>query len=146
MLCSFRNYFYKKYTLIKEGKYLSKVDKNKYVLVIDDDITALDLVSFLFEKRGYNVRRTPSGFEAIELVKKECPDLILVDLRMPGLNGVQTVTRIRNLEDSKMPIIAFTAVDDSDLHNEAIEAGCNEVIVKPCPSKRLIRVIESYLN
>jgi CheY-like chemotaxis protein len=120
-------------------------EKTKYILVIDDDITALDLVSFLFEERGYHVERAADGLSAIEYVKKVVPDLIIVDLRMPQLDGVATVTQLRGLGVTNTPIIAFTAVDDSDLHQEALDAGCNEVLTKPCPSQRLIRCINRYL-
>ncbi len=116
------------------------------ILVIDDDITALDLVSFLFEERGYHVERAADGLSAIEYVKKVVPDLIIVDLRMPQLDGVSTVTELLKLGVKDIPILAFTAVDDVDLHQAALEAGCSEVLTKPCPSQRLIRYINRYLG
>jgi two-component system alkaline phosphatase synthesis response regulator PhoP len=118
---------------------------SKHILVIDDDVTSLDIVSFFFEERGYNVDRCADGKSAIEYVKKITPDLLIVDLMMPEINGVETVKQVRQLGLTDTPIIAFTAVDDSDLHREALEAGCNEVLTKPCPTEKLLRHIKRYL-
>ena len=118
----------------------------KHILVIDDDVTSLDIVSFLFEERGYDVERCSDGFAAIEYVKRVKPDLLLVDLMMPGINGAETVRQIRELGLSAVPIIAFTAIDDPELHRGALDAGCNEVLTKPCPAEKLIRNIKKYLK
>jgi CheY-like chemotaxis protein len=116
------------------------------ILVIDDDITSLDIVSCLFERKGYEVERCADGYTAIESVRDMDPDLLIVDLMMPGINGVQTVEKIRNdLGIKTTPIIAFTAVDDPEVHEQAISAGCNEVLTKPCPSEKLVRAITRYL-
>ncbi len=116
------------------------------ILVIDDDITSLDIVSYLFEKKGYEVERCADGFSAIESIQEIEPDILIVDLMMPNINGVETVTRIRrDLKIEDTPIIAFTAVDDPNLHQQAVDAGCNEVLTKPCPAEKLIRVISRYL-
>lgn len=117
---------------------------SRYILVIDDDITSLDIVAFLFERRGYRVERCADGRTAIDEVRRSEPDLLIVDLLMPELNGAETVKRIREL-GFVMPIIAFTAVDDPDLHAEAVAAGCNEVLTKPCRPEKLVQHIEKFL-
>ena len=118
---------------------------NKCVLLVDDDITSLDIISFLFEDRGYKVLRQADGRKAIDMAQELKPDVLVVDLLMPGLDGVQTVNRIRGL-GLKMPIIAFTAVDDPDLHEKATEAGCNAVLTKPCRPEKLMQIIEKLLS
>lgn len=118
----------------------------KQILVIDDDITSLDIVSYLFEEKGYAVERCADGHAAIEFVKSHRPDILLVDLMMPQINGVETVREIRALGLSETPIIAFTAVDDPDVHAEAREAGCNEVLTKPLHPKKLLEKIERFLD
>ena len=120
--------------------------EQRNILVIDDDITALDIVSFLFEDRGYQVHRCADGFAAIDYVKEKTPDLIIVDLMMPQINGSETVREIRAAGNTEVPIIAFTAVDDLNFHEEAISAGCNTVLTKPLRPKKLIEHIENYLN
>lgn len=117
----------------------------KHILVIDDDITSLDIVCYLFEEHGYRVDRCTDGFSAIESVRNSPPDLMIVDLMMPQINGVETVRQIRDLGVGAVPIIAFTAVDEPDLHREAMDAGCNEVLTKPCPAEKLIRQIRRFL-
>ena len=114
----------------------------KNILVIDDDITSLDIVSFLFEERGYHVERCTDGFAAIEYVKNNHPDLIIVDLMMPQINGVETVREIRKLGLNKVPIVAFTAVDEPQLHEEAEAAGCDRVLTKPCRPDQLVESIK----
>ena len=123
----------------------AKETQSKHILMIDDDITALDIVSYLFEERGYDVERCADGFRALEYLETIKPDLILVDLRMPNIDGVQTVKKIREMGLAAVPIIAFTAVDDPDLHSEALDAGCQEVLTKPCPAEKLVRYIKRYL-
>ncbi len=117
---------------------------NKSILVIDDDITALDIVSFLFEERGYTVERCTDGFAAIEFVKGSTPDLVIVDLMMPGINGIDTVKEIRGLGVS-VPVIAFTAVDEPTLHDDATDAGCDLVLTKPCRPEKLVEHIKRLL-
>ena len=117
----------------------------KRILLIDDDITALDIVSFLIEERGYEVARHTDGFAAINYVTEQSPDLIIVDLMMPKINGVETVTELRGM-GVNAPIIAFTAVDEPELHKEAFEAGCDRVITKPCRPEKLIEHIRQLLE
>src|SRR5262245_37309875 len=93
------------------------------ILLIDDDITSLDIISFLFEGRGFGLRRCANGHAAIDAVREKRPDLILVDLMMPGLNGMDTVREIRALGLESLPIIAFTAAEDVDLHMDALASG-----------------------
>ncbi len=122
-----------------------KCTPSKQILIIDDDITALDIVSFLVQERGYLVERCTDGNSAITCAQDMMPDLIIVDLMMPDINGIETVKQIRSLGMTQVPIIAFTAVDDPDLHREACDAGCDEVITKPCRPDKLIKQIENKL-
>lgn len=120
-------------------------NKQKRILVIDDDITSLDIVSYLFEEKGFDVERCADGFSAIETVQNISPDVIVVDLMMPGINGVETVQEIRSLGFDTVPIIAFTAVDDPELHDEARKAGCDKVLTKPCRPEKLLQHIKEML-
>jgi two-component system, OmpR family, response regulator ResD len=121
-------------------------ERSRNILIIDDDVTALDIVAFFFEERGFTVERCADGPAAIDYVSKIIPDLIIADLMMPGMNGVETVKRIRGLGANNVPIIAFTAADEARYHSEARAAGCNEVVTKPCPIEKLLRIIKKYLN
>ncbi len=117
---------------------------DKKILIIDDDMTALDIVDYLFEDKGYEVVRAADGQSAIDTVEQVKPNAILVDLMMPKMNGQETVRQIRKL-GVDVPIVAFTALDDPEVHQEALDAGCNLVLTKPCKPNVLIKHIEELL-
>lgn len=117
----------------------------KEILLIDDDITSLDIISFLFEGRGFGVNRCADGHAAIAAVKKKLPDVVLVDLMMPGINGMDTVREIRALGFDSLPIIAFTAAEDVELHLDALAAGCNKVLTKPLSADALLKEVQALL-
>lgn len=118
---------------------------NNKILVIDDDMTALDIVDLLFEDQGYEVIRRADGLSALECVSEANPDVILIDLMMPKMNGQECIKELRN-RGIQVPIVAFTALDDPEVHQEARDAGCNLVLTKPCKSKELVRQIEDLLK
>ena len=125
---------------------MSKSGNGKRILMIDDDITSLDIVSFLFEDRGYQVERCSGGEPALELLASQKFELVLIDMMMPGLNGVETVSEIRSRALTDSPIIAFTATEDPELHKQAREAGCSKVLLKPIQPKQLIAEVEEFLT
>lgn len=114
------------------------------ILIIDDDITALDIMDILFEGRGFEVVRQPSGTSALAHLEQATPDVILIDLMMPNMQGQECIRQMRERGVS-VPIVAFTALDDPRVHQEARQAGCTKVIVKPCKSNELIKEIELLL-
>jgi CheY-like chemotaxis protein len=65
---------------------------------------------------------------------------------MPGMNGVEAVKIVRDQNMTIAPIIAFTAIDDPDLHESAVQAGCNSVLTKPCSTDKLVKEIKKYLE
>lgn len=117
---------------------------NNKILVIDDDVTALDIVDLLFEERGFEVLRRADGISALECVDQSTPNIILIDLMMPRMNGQECIRQLRQ-RGIQVPIVAFTALDDPEVHKEALDAGCNVVLTKPCKSKELVREIEKLL-
>ncbi len=117
---------------------------SKKILIIDDDVTALDIVDFLFEDKGFDVVRRADGISALECVEAESPSIILIDLMMPRMNGQECVRHIRG-KGITIPIVAFTALDDPEIHQEAITAGCNLVLTKPCKPAILVKHIEDLL-
>ncbi len=114
------------------------------ILIIDDDMTALDIVDFLFEDKGFDVVRRADGLSALQCVAEESPNIILIDLMMPKMNGQECIRQIR-ARGITVPIVAFTAVDDPEVHQEAIDAGGNLVLTKPCKPNKLIKHIEDLL-
>ncbi|RMD86532.1 MAG: response regulator [Candidatus Dadabacteria bacterium] len=115
------------------------------ILIIDDDVTALDIVDLLFEDRGYEVVRRADGQSALDCVAEVRPHVVLVDLMMPEMNGQETVRLMRE-QGVTVPIVAFTALDDPDVHQEALDAGCNLVLTKPCKPSLLVEHIENMIR
>ncbi len=117
----------------------------KKILIVDDDVTALDIVDFLFEDNAFNVVRRPDGLSALECVTEENPDIILIDLMMPKMNGQQCIKQMRE-KGVSCPIIAFTALDDADVHQEVLDVGGNLVLTKPCKPAVLIKHVQELIG
>jgi DNA-binding response OmpR family regulator len=114
------------------------------ILVIDDDMTALDIVDLLFEDKGFEVIRRADGISALGCVEEVAPDVILIDLMMPKMNGQSCIKEIR-AKGITVPIVAFTALDDPEVHQEALDAGGDLVLTKPCKPAVLLKHVETLL-
>lgn len=115
------------------------------ILIIDDDMTALDLIDLLFEERGFEVVRRADGMSALSSIEEIKPEVILIDLMMPQMNGQETVRQLRK-KGIKTPIVAFTALDDPEIHQEAMDAGCNLVLTKPCKPATLVKHVADLVG
>ena len=118
----------------------------KKVLLVDDNVSQLDLIQILFEHDGFHVEQAISGINALAQLKSEqnIPDLIVIDVMMPKISGPETVKKIRAL-GINCPIIAFTSMDEEAIHQDAINAGCDLVLVKPCNPERLLNEVRKLL-
>jgi CheY-like chemotaxis protein len=117
----------------------------KTVLIVEDYEDARVMMRVLIELCGYKAVEAEDGYDAIEKVKTYSPELIFMDLSMPRMDGISATQEIRTLDGySRTPIVALTAY--GDLHGqEAIDAGCNEVIPKPMDFERLQPLLDKYL-
>jgi two-component system alkaline phosphatase synthesis response regulator PhoP len=120
---------------------------NNKILVVDDDVTSLDIVDLVLEGAGYDVVRATNGQSAVAVagVQEANPDLIIIDLMMPHMSGQEAVRQIRS-KGVQVPIVAFTALDDPSVHQEAREAGCDRVVTKPCKPRDLVKGIKDLLD
>ena len=118
----------------------------KKILIVEDFEDTRVFMKFLLESLGYNVLEAADGFKAVEIVKRQIPDLILMDMALPLINGVSATKIIRQFKGaSKVPIIAITASGEF-IYQQAIEAGCNELILKPIDIDNLQPIIEYHLQ
>ncbi|MDD2943479.1 MAG: response regulator [bacterium] len=119
--------------------------ENREILLVDDDVTSLDIICFLFEGKGYSVRRCASGEDALKIVEASAPALLIIDLMMPGLDGFETIKLLRS-SGYLRPIIAFTAVDDDEAHRRVLDVGGDKVLTKPCAPEKLLTVVQQYMK
>ncbi len=99
------------------------------VLVVDDDPRIRKLVSVNLVKRNYHVREAEDGAQAVEEIKRELPDLVILDLVLPALSGNEVCLWIRESWD--IPIIVLSAYDEEELKVEALDAGADDYVTKP---------------
>ena len=117
----------------------------KILLVEDFDDTRLMMKMWL-EKRGYRVIEAETGEQAIALAQREAPDLIIMDVMMPGMNGLDATHRIRQYQAlSRTPIVAVSAYGANEYRRLAIQAGCNEYVSTPFEPAALAELITSLL-
>jgi len=118
----------------------------KTILIVEDYVDIRAMMKFLVEGFGYQVVEAADGQEAIERVKQFHPDLILMDLSLPVMDGLTATQLIRKVDGlSKIPIIAVTAYGNS-YYRRAIEAGCDDLINKPLDFKNLEPMLNQYLG
>ena len=118
----------------------------KRVLVIEDNETNMYLIKFMLEKNGYEVIEAREGAVGVELAIKEKPDLIIMDLQLPDIDGLEATKRIRASEsDGEIPIIALTSFAMAGDREKALAAGCTGYIEKPINPETFIAEIEKYL-
>jgi len=119
----------------------------KKVLIVEDHSDLLDILTLRMEDMGFAVTSATNGIEAVEKAIEEKPHLILMDILLPGIDGREATRRIRSNPGAKgIPILAATAITDKSQLRECIEAGCNDVIVKPFTAKDLQEKIQAVLD
>jgi DNA-binding response OmpR family regulator len=115
------------------------------VLVVDDEKGVRDLLHSFLEAAGYQAIMASNGEEAIELAKSESPNAILLDVKMPGIDGVETCRRLRAEEQTRyIPVIMVTAFGTTE--TEATDAGADDFVNKPFELKDLAIRIKSVLR
>ena len=118
----------------------------KRILVVEDNETNLYLIRFMLEKSGHEVIEAKEGAVGVELAAKEKPDLILMDVQLPDIDGLEATKRIRASEaDGDIPIIALTSFAMAGDREKALAAGCTGYIEKPINPETFMAEIEKYL-
>jgi CheY-like chemotaxis protein len=116
------------------------------ILVIEDDEMNLDMITQRLELRGYRVLGAVDGFEGINLAREEAPDLILMDVNLPEIDGWEVTRRLKAEPATRhIPVVALTAhamVNDRD---KALQAGCDDYETKPVDFQRLLSKMEKLL-
>ena len=114
------------------------------VLVAEDSQDTRIMLKRAFELKGYRVFEAENGKQALEMAKQYHPSLIVIDLNMPVLDGLEAVRNFRQLEESgdQVPIVAITAYDVYGMEKAALETGCNKYLSKPLDLEELDRALK----
>lgn len=117
------------------------------VLVVDDEEPILELLKYNLEKAGYEVKTAADGLKAVEIAKKFLPDLVLLDIMMPVMDGVETCRRIREIpEIQKTFVIFLTARSEEYSEVAAFDVGADDYITKPIKPRALLSRINAYFR
>ena len=114
------------------------------VLVAEDSRDTRDMLKRAFELKGYRVYEAEDGQEALDMARSCSPSLIVIDLNMPVVDGLETIKNLRQSEQSEhVPIVAITAYDVPGMEDAALENGCNRYLRKPLDLSELDRALRS---
>jgi CheY-like chemotaxis protein len=117
------------------------------VLLVEDNRSNLEMLSCYLRIRGWEVRTAENGIEAIALVKRQRPDVILMDVQMPEMDGLQATRLLRAEPRSRLiPIIAVTALAMPGDRERCLEAGMDDYVTKPLGLKELHRTLIQWVN
>lgn len=117
----------------------------KKILLVDDELKIREMFYDLFSLRGYKIITAPSGEEGIEILKKEKVDLVLLDIKMQGMDGIDTLRRVREF-DTKTRIIMLTALEDSELDRQARLNGATGLMRKSWGILTISKIVSSLLE
>lgn len=115
------------------------------IFVVDDDPDTRDLLRFMLEEEGANVTVATNAKEALSMLEKELPTILVSDVAMPEMDGFQLIGLVRELpKGADLPAIALTAYAREEDRVQAINAGFNDYLTKPIDPLELMRVIQQY--
>ena len=121
--------------------------KNKTVLVIEDNTLNMKLVLTLLNIGGFHALEAPDAGTGIRLARKHEPDLILMDIGLPDMDGLTATRQLRNLpETMDIPIVAVSGYAMPEDIKKALDAGCNGYIIKPVDTKTFVNSISKYFR
>jgi two-component system, cell cycle response regulator DivK len=116
------------------------------ILLVDDYSDALEIWEWYLRSQGYDVLTASNGLEAVQLAKSAHPDVIVMDLQLPGLSGCDAARELRTTQlTTNIPLIAATGFSHDRQLAEARAAGFDQIVIKPCDPDRLVTEIERVL-
>jgi CheY-like chemotaxis protein len=116
------------------------------ILIVDDNATNLKLVAYLMKASGYQVDTALDAEAALEAIGANCPDLILMDIQLPGIDGLELTRRLKATPATReIVIVAVTAYAMKGDQDKALAAGCDDYITKPIDTRALPETIARHL-
>ncbi len=121
--------------------------ENIKILLVDDDPDILEIIGYNLSSGGYSVFTASDGLEAIEVAKKELPELIILDVMMPNMDGIEACEQLRKIPDLSNTIITFLTARNEDYSQVAgFDAGADDYITKPIKPKLLLSKVKGLLR
>src|SRR5438046_796132 len=112
---------------------LSTATAAPIVLIVEDDPETRHFYESIFEQGGFRIEQAHNGLQAFEKAIEICPDLVLTDIAVPGIDGIELCRRLRADERTRtIPVLAVTGYGDRRYHDRVIDEGANHVLIKPC--------------
>jgi CheY-like chemotaxis protein len=117
------------------------------VLIVEDTEEGRELLVLFFRDAGWEVNEATNGEEGVTLALNVAPDVILMDLAMPVLDGIEATRRLKaDPRTREIPVVVFTAFANRSIETEAREAGCATIVRKPCVPDHLLQVLENLVR
>jgi PAS domain S-box-containing protein len=145
----FISLYLKKFLDIKKEKEIYKINKEMKILIVEDDKVNEKALKLLLEKNNFKVKTASNGLQAIDIIKMEDMDIILMDIKLPDINGFEITKKIRKIEKERKsytPIIAVTSLDDSKFLNKALKAGMDDFLEKPFKIEKIYNKINKLYD
>lgn len=132
---------------VKKESVQAKPGSKPFILIVDDDRMNVKLLDTYLKQEGFHTMCAYNGEDALEKIRKDPPDLILLDIMMPGVNGYEVTQKLKNdQKTSHIPVILITALDSADDKSKGMAAGADEFLNKPINKSELIARVRSFLK
>ncbi|HZS08908.1 MAG TPA: response regulator [Blastocatellia bacterium] len=117
------------------------------LLIVDDNRDQVEIIELIMQQQGYETVRAYSGAQALEIISRHSPDLLLLDVGMPQLDGFDVMNRLRDLNGGKLdiPVIMLTGSDAEESVRRGFELGARDYVIKPCEPQDLVSRVQSIL-
>ena len=118
--------------------------KGLRVLAVDDETSVLEVIRHTLKPEGYDIVTAEDGQSALDMLDSFSPDLVILDINMPGLNGLEVLEKIR--ESSDTPVIMLSVLNDVDTISDSLTSGADDFISKPFDTRELLARVKAQLN
>ncbi|MDD6472279.1 MAG: response regulator [Bacteroidales bacterium] len=123
------------------------MEKKPLILAVDDIPVNRMLISSQLRFTGYDIITAASGPEALEIIRTNRPDIVLLDIMMPGMDGIEVLEAIRQApETNDLPVLMLTSLSEKEFQDKALQKGANGYLTKPLVRARLVQTLEEILN
>ncbi|PID85818.1 MAG: two-component system response regulator [Chloroflexi bacterium] len=120
---------------------------NQLVLIVDDEPMARTLLRLMLVRAGFNVSEAEDGFDALEKIQTNQPDIVLLDVMMPGMDGFSVCETIRQQQETaQLPVIMLSAKTDLNSINKGLRVGATKYLTKPISPENLTRHVKEILD